>query len=262
MKILNYEILAPRKIIFIFLLAIFLPSLIVGYLSFSTFSQRREAVNKLLESNLWISGEAALKSIEEELLDHERKALESENFTRLIHTHKDNNTSISSSLLQKDIAGQLFVLDADFKILYPKTDNENALIFQWEKDLPDSQFVQTFQKAEFFEFSQKEYTRAVELYNQCTLQAHQKRYQAIALEGLGRCLLSLKKYDEAYKVYNDLSQNYGQFKNKAGHPYGIIAALQLYKIDQLLKREPNNPKILLDLYKKIQEGVWPIDIST
>lgn len=261
MKIINHEIVAPGKIIFIFLLAIFLPSLLVGYLSFSTFSQRRETVKKLLESNLWISGEAALKSIEEELLDHERKALESENFTRLIHSHKDNNTSISSSVLPKDSVGQLFLLDADFKILFPQTENENFLIFQWGKDLPDSQFARTFQKAEFFEFSQKDYTRAVELYNQCTLPAHSKRYQAIALEGLGRCLLSLTKYDEAYKAYNELSQNYGQFKNKAGHPYGIIAVFQLYEIDQHRKTEPNNPIILLDLYKKIRKGVWPLDIS-
>ena len=261
MKLLNNEIVAPRKIIVIFLLAIFLPLLLVGYLSFSTFSQRRETVKKLLESNLWISGEAALKSIEEELLDHERKALESENFTRLIHSHKDNNTSISSSVLPKDSAGQLFLLDADFKILFPQTENENILIFQWEKDIPDSQFVRSFHRAELFEFSQKDYTRAVELYSQCTLPAHSKRYQAIALESLGRCFLSLTKYDEAYKTYNELSQNYSQFKNKAGHPYGIVAALQLYKIDQLLKREPNDPKILVDLYKKIQQGVWPIDIS-
>jgi len=94
------------------------------------------------------------------------------------------------------------------------------------------------------------------------LPVHSKRYQAIALDGLGRCLLSLTKYDEAYKAYNKLSRNYSQFKNKAGHPYGIVAALQLYSIGQLLKIEPNDPKILVDLYKKIQEGVWPLDIST
>ena len=77
MKILTKEILAHRKIIFIFLLAIFLPSLIVGYLSLSAFSKRREAVKKFLESNLWISGEAALKSIEGTLLEQEKNALKS-----------------------------------------------------------------------------------------------------------------------------------------------------------------------------------------
>ena len=86
MKVLfTSRILANRKIVAIFLLAIVLPSLIVGYLSFSTFSKRREAVKKLLVSNLWISGEAALKAIEEALLDHEKKALKSENFIRLIY---------------------------------------------------------------------------------------------------------------------------------------------------------------------------------
>jgi len=262
MKILNYEIVTPRKIIIIFTLAIFLPSMYVGYLSFSTLSQRREAVRKILGSNLWISGEATLKAIEGALLDHERKALEPENFIRLIPSQKDKITSFSSSALSKDITGHLFLLDADFKILFPKIENEDVLIFQWGKDLPDSQFTQSLHRAELFEFSQHEYNRAVKLYKECALSAHSKRYQAIALEGLGRCFLSLKQYNDAYKVYNDLSQNYEQFKNKAGHPYGIIATLQLYKINQLLKIEPNDPKILLDLYKKIQEGVWLLDIST
>jgi hypothetical protein len=56
MKIFTKGILARRKIVFIFLLAILLPSLVVGYLSFSTFAERRESVRRLLESNLWISG--------------------------------------------------------------------------------------------------------------------------------------------------------------------------------------------------------------
>jgi uncharacterized membrane protein YvbJ len=55
------RIFRHRKIILIFLLAIFLPLIIVGYLSLRTFSKRREVVKNLLESNLWISGESAGK---------------------------------------------------------------------------------------------------------------------------------------------------------------------------------------------------------
>ena len=93
------------------------------------------------------------------------------------------------------------------------------------------------------------------------MSAPTKRYKAIALEGMGRCLISLTRYDEAYKVYNELSLNYGQIKNKAGHPYGIIAVLQLYEIDQHRTTEPNNPKILLDLYEKLCAGVWLLSTS-
>ncbi len=75
MKIFTQGILARRKMVLIFILAILLPSLIVGYLSLATFAKRREAVKRALESNLWVSGEAALKSIEDVLLDYERDVL-------------------------------------------------------------------------------------------------------------------------------------------------------------------------------------------
>ncbi|MFP4082433.1 MAG: hypothetical protein ACLFVG_06705 [Candidatus Aminicenantes bacterium] len=51
MKIFTQGILARRKIVFIFLLAILLPSLVVGYLSLSTFAKRREAVKQILEGD-------------------------------------------------------------------------------------------------------------------------------------------------------------------------------------------------------------------
>ncbi|MFQ5825459.1 MAG: ATP-binding protein [bacterium] len=262
MKIFTERILAHRKIIFIFLLAIFLPSLIVGYLSLSTFSKRREAVKKLLESNLWISGDAALKSIEGAILNQEKNALRSENFIRIIQPKESDQTFHSSSALPKDIAGELFLLDAYFQILYPKTGSEDVSVFQWDKDISNSQFVQLFQRAEFFEFSQKNYTQAAELYQECTLSAPSKQHQAIALEGLGRCLIASKRYDQAFKVYNKLATEYGQVQNKAGHPYGIVANFQLYEIEQRRKKEAKSLKILLNLYEKIRSGVWVLNRST
>jgi len=184
MKIFTHRIFKHRKIIFIFFFAIFLPSLIVGYLSLSTFSKRREAVKKLLESNLWISGEVALKSIEGALFEQEKIALKSENFIRLIQSKKADQSFFNSSVFSKDVAGQFFLLDADYKIVFPETGIENVLGIQWEKEIPNSQYAQFFQKAEFFEFSQKNYTRAAELYKECTLSAPSKQHRAIAFEGL------------------------------------------------------------------------------
>ena len=261
MKIFTQEILARKKIILIFILAILIPSLIVGYLSLNTFAKRREAVKRLLESNLWISGEAALKSIEEELLNYEKEALKSENFIRLIQPIETGETLSSSSILSKSIAGKLFLLDAKYQITFPKTGSEYVSVFQWEKNVPESQFARTFQRAEAVEFSQKNYSQAAELYQKCALSAPSKQYQAIALEGWGRCLLSSKKYDKAYEVYSQLSTKYEQFQNKTGHPYGIIAVFQLYEIDQRQKKEENSLKILLVLYEKIRNGVWLINSS-
>jgi signal transduction histidine kinase/tetratricopeptide (TPR) repeat protein len=262
MKIFTQGILARRKIAFIFLLAILLPSLIIGYLSFSTFAQRRESVRRLLESNLWISGESALKSIEDELLEHEKEALKPENFARLTELKETKQALSDYSKLSKEIAGQLFLLNAKYQIIIPKTGKEDISIFPGEKNVQDTEFTQALKQAESLEFSGKNYSRAAELYRKCTSLAPTNQHKALALEALGRCLLSLKKYRDAYKVYSELSAKYGQFLNKAGHPYGILAAFQLYDIEQRRKREENSLKILLSLYEKIRKGAWLVNLST
>jgi signal transduction histidine kinase len=262
MKIFTKGILAKRKIAFIFLLAILLPSLIVGYLSLSTFAKRRESVRRLLESNIWISGESALKSIEGELLEHEKEALKPENFARLTGLKETEQILSNYSKLSKEIAGQLFLLNAEYQIIIPKTGKEDISIFPGEKNVQNSEFAQAIKQAEFFEFSKKNYSRAAEFYRKCNSLAPTNQYKALALEALGRSLLSSKKYREAYKVYSELSAKYGQFLNKAGHPYGILAAFQLYEIERRRKREENSLIIFLKLYEKIRNGVWLINLPT
>lgn len=259
MKIFTHRIFTHRRIIFIFLLAIFIPSLVAAYLSLSTFPKRREAVKKLLESNLWISGESALKSIEGTLLDHEQKALKSENFVRFIQSEKPGKANLSSPVLSEDSVGQLFLLDTDFKIIFPETGSDNISGIQWVEEIQNSRFAQTFKNAEFSEFSQKNYSQAAELYKNCALYTSSEQFRAVAYEGLGRCLLSSEKYNEAEKVYNELSKSFGQLQNRAGHPYGIIAAFQLFEIARITNNEKNSLGILLRIYNQIREGTWLIN---
>ena len=130
MKISTHRLLTHKKIIIIFLLAIFLPLLIAGYLSLSTFPKRREAVKKLLEANLWISGEAALRSIEGALSEYEQKVLRSENFIRLIQSKKADQVDFSSSIFSEVTMGKSFLLNNEFKIVFPETaGSENAFPF-------------------------------------------------------------------------------------------------------------------------------------
>lgn len=262
MKIFTQGFLARRKIVFIFVLAILLPSLIVGYLSFRAFSNRLEAVRRVLESNLWISGEAALNSVEGALLEHERDAIRSENFTRLTQLKRIDQNLLTHSFPSKNFPGKLFLLDTEYQIVFPETGSGDISTFPWEKNIPDSEFSQTLDRAESFEFSQKNYSRAAELYRKCTLNAPSEQLKALALEALGRCLLSSRKYDGAYKAYSELSAEYGQLRNKAGHPYGILAALQLCEIAMGQNKEENGMRVLLDLYKKIRDGAWLLNLAS
>jgi signal transduction histidine kinase len=248
MKIFTQGILARRKIVLLFLLAILLPSLVVGYLSFKTFSEKQKAVQNFLESNLWISGEAALKAIEDELLDLEESALKKENFVNWIQS--------------KNMVGKSFLLDENFEIVLPQTVRTDTSNVRWGRDLADNPFAQTLQTAESFEFAQRNYSRALEGYSRCLSMATSEHQKALVLEAMGRCFLAQKSYDEAYETYTELSTEYGQFLNKAGHPYGLTSNLQLFEIGKYLNNKDKDLGILLRLFENLQKGEYLISLST
>jgi len=260
MQIISKAIFAKRKIVFVFLLAILLPTLIVGYLSFNTFFKRREAVRNLLESNFLISGESALYSIEDALHEYEKKALKPDNFLSLNH-NQENERTLNNYLFQSEaVSGKLFLLNERFQVVFPQTEFADESFQSWQVDLLNNPFADSYNQAEYYEFSQKDYSRAAELYRQCMSLAPSQKQKAIALEGIGRSFLSSQRFSAAYGVYTQLSKDFNQFRNKAGHPYGIVAAFQSSAIDRRLKREEKSYKILLDLYEKIINGTWPLNL--
>ncbi|MFX1265757.1 MAG: hypothetical protein ACFFH0_10290, partial [Promethearchaeota archaeon] len=106
MKTLTKGLLARPKVVLILVLAILFPAFILGYLSLRAFSDRREAVGQLLQSNLWMSGESALRAVETALLDREISILKADNF---------------AALSEPKNPGTPFLLDEEFHILLPKT---------------------------------------------------------------------------------------------------------------------------------------------
>ncbi len=261
MKIFTQGIFARRKIVLLFLLAILLPSLVVGYLSFKTFSERRTIVKSLLESNLWISGETALRSLEDALFEYEKEALRSENLKRLTQLETNERNLMTSSSVSKEVFGQLFLLNSEFDVIVPRSVRLDTSGFQPESDESGDPFYDAFREAEHTEFSQRDYAQAAELYKKSASAAHSEDKTALALGALGRCLMALEKYDEAYQTYKELSVKYGHLTDKVGHPYGIAAGFQLYEIESRLYGEKSGLKSLLDLYEKIRSGTWPTSLS-
>jgi signal transduction histidine kinase len=261
MKIFTQGIFARRKIVLLFFLAILLPSLVVGYLSFRTFSERRTIVRSLLESNLWISGETALRSLEDTLLEYEKEALKPENFRRLTQPETNDRSQMTSSSVSDKILGQPFLLDSEFEVIVPRSRGADISSFRSERDESGDPFYDAFREAERIEFSQRDYAQAAELYKKVASDASSEDKIALALGALGRCLLSLEKYDEAYQAYQELSLKYGQLTNEVGHPYGIAAGFQLYEIESRLNGDESGLKYLLDLYEKIRSGTWSMSLS-
>jgi hypothetical protein len=127
MRIFNQGIFTKKKILLIFLVAILLPAFIVGYLSLSAFTNRRETMQRLLKSNLWTSSESAIKSIENRLLEYEKHALKLEHYTHLNETEKPDLSLLIHSEISEKIKGRPFLLDNEFKMLRQKHHLANLL---------------------------------------------------------------------------------------------------------------------------------------
>ena len=261
MRIITRGILAKRKIALIFLLAILLPSVVVGYLSFSTFAGRRESVRRILESNLWVSGEAALLSFEAVLFDLEKQALEPQKFSQLPRHENSGRPAFIDFQEGSGPPGRRFLLDGDLKIVFPRTGNENVAFPEKAVIPQDKRFAKDIQEAESLEHSRKNYTQAAGLFRRCAQSAPSKAHQAKALEGLGRCLLAANKNEEADQVYSELAADLGQFLNAAGHPYGITAAFQLHEIRRRRQKAEESLQVLLDAYRGIHEGRWLLNLG-
>ncbi len=253
-------LLARKKIVIIFLLAIILPSLLIAYLSVQTFSQRRETVQQIIDSSLWVSGNTALKSIENVLLENESEALSIENFTSLNKENKDKLNPLKSKNPSGSKGGLYFLLDNNYHILFPRTGNdEKPEIFE-EMDSSPQSIGEAYRQAENFEFAEKNHARAAELYQTTYQRASSGHHKAIALEAMGRCFVAMKKYDRAVEVYHRLINDYSHLNNKAGHPFGIAACLQLYEISKHQKEDIKSLEDLLHLYENIMHGNWLIDL--
>ena len=247
--------------VLLFLLAILLPSLVVGYLSFKTFSEKQKAVQNLLESSLWISGEAALEAIEDRLLALEESALQKESFVKRNQSGILKTNTDGISMISENLTGEPFLLDENFEIVLPRTVAFKTSNVEWEREITDSPFSKAFQKAESFEFAQREYSQALEEYRQCLSMAASEPQKAVVLEAMGRCCLGLKNYDEAYKINNELSTEYGQFLNKAGHPFGITASLQLFEMGEYLDKREEALGMVLRLFENLRNGEYLINLS-
>jgi signal transduction histidine kinase len=264
MKLIAQGLLARRKIVLVFIVAILLPALVVGYLSLSAFSKRREAVRRLLESNLLISGESTLRGVEAALLEREREALQAGNFATLSGPEsagfRDKLLPGGDATEPARFPGTPFLLDSEYRIAFPKTGTERPPVSSAGETAPESDFSRAFRRAETYEYSRKNFIRAAQIYRESLTRAPSDRDRAMALEAIGRCLLAAGNLNEAFKAYSELGDKHGRVQDGAGHFFGLTGAIQISEIEKRWRKGEAGLRVLLAAYQSLKEGRWPVNL--
>ena len=242
-----------KRGVILFIAAFMLPLLFVVVVSIDTFSKRQKTTRNLLESNLWLSGRSALNQLEVQFIEEESFRLNDKYFSNLLN---ENN------LKQTDSISDIFIIDQDFQIVFPKTaEDENDIFFNKNSDWK-SDYKISMSRAEIAELTDRNFTNAVENYQTSLGVAKTTQQEALSVEGLARSHLANKNFKQAIQYYRLLKNKYSQVENRSGHPYGISAPLQLFSIGKLTGEEAFDQDSLLFIYQMIKDGNWLISSSS
>lgn len=252
MRLFSSVLRRKRGVIF-FAAAFMIPLLFVVGASIDTFLKRQKTTRNLLESNLWLSGRSAINQFETQFIELESKWLNDNYFSGLLK---------NDSLQQIDISPDMFIIDKDFRIIFPETaeDKNNYLLTYnsgWKSDYKES-----MKKAETEELSNQNYTNAIKNYQSSLGLAETTQQKALAIEGLARSHLSNLNYQQAIRYYKLLKNEFSQIENLGAYPYGISAPLQLYTIGTLIGEDVLGHDSLLLTYQLMRDGHWLINSSS
>jgi hypothetical protein len=115
---------------------------VVGYLGFNSISRRREAVRKLYGMSLYLSGEAALKSIEDKI-----RGLERDMLAGGMNPRTDAG------------AGRTFLLSSDYRILNPEIPRKDEAPFSCSDGADGRAGISSWAEAEKAEFQKRIFGR-------------------------------------------------------------------------------------------------------
>ncbi len=227
MKLLS-NVLRRKRGVILFVAAFMLPLFFVVTVSVDTFTKRRKTTHDLLESNLWLSGRSALDQIESQFHEIEKTHLNVDYLSSLL---------TGENLKQNDPNPDIFLIDQDFQVVYPETGKDENLHLLMYKRGWNSDYREYMGRAETAALAMRSYSDAIKNYQISLSLAETIQQEGLAIEGLARSHMAGQNYKQAIRYYQVLKNKYNQIDNLAGHPYGISAPLQLYRIGTIIGEE-------------------------
>lgn len=251
-----------KRLIIIFLLTIFLPSVFLSVFGIKAIRNEKFRLAKQLE-------EEELRTINLFKTQILSQVNEVENSLQyLVQTpsfiNKDYQaikTSLDIRLAENHLMKQFFVVYRDagswFPPLQPVLDHPVSI----STLALDNAQQEKLKKAEAYEFLQKDYKSAISSYNDLLTIVKEKNDQTQLLNNVARNLTKLKEYKQAISIYSRISNEYPESKTSSGLPMVIIARLQLTDCYQKLGESENALNEAFKLYEKLLINSWILSES-
>jgi len=257
---LKIAVKRQKKLIIIFLITIFLPSIALSVFGVRSIRNERFRLVKQLEDEHRRGADFLKNQISSRFADIE---IILQNLAKHPSFNQKNYASIEESLNNQlkgnHLIEHVFLAYEDEKPLFPlflpvSEKRESVAL----SPLTSAQ-IEIIERAQRFEFSQKNFSKAVAMYQQIFSRSKNKNIQAQMLNNIARCFMKLENYDKAIQNYSRVCQDYPRCQTSSLLPLDLIARIQIVRC---YKRARDHDKFLetsLNLYRDIFQRQWYLD---
>ncbi|MDH4219958.1 MAG: ATP-binding protein [Candidatus Aminicenantes bacterium] len=256
---LRLAIKRQKRLIIIFLLTIFVPSITLSIFGIRAIRNERFRLDKQLENEHRRAAEILKSQISSQF-----KELES-----ILQ-----NLSQSNAFLQRDEAGMKNLLEAQLadhplvEHVFITFESEEPWFPLFQPGLsrvsssfgspPERNLQSGLKRAEVFEFKDKNYRRAISVYEDLANLSRDNHFKAQMLANISRCLMKAEDYNGALQNYQRICEDYPESSSSSGVPLALISRLQIISCFRNLGEYQNAIQYALDLYRGILSMRWPV----
>lgn len=261
-----------RRIILTFLLAIILPSVLLGYFGIYAIESEEVVLKRGIEENHLAVANFVYAQLKDEILEREGKVRRDVNLFLPAEYEPYEVARVMDRLrLVHKIAEESFLLTDRGQLLYPlEIETEGAgpgTLSRMPTTMPRQEFrehirlEEIYNEARRLEFSEKQYGSAIEKYAQLAANEINDQLAAEAGLALGRCYSKTGDHARAYQAYQRLQGLARSLRLPGGLPVALEARFAGAQEELAVERTEEAVQMLLNAYATLLDYGYPLTLE-
>ncbi|MCD6515924.1 MAG: tetratricopeptide repeat protein [Candidatus Aminicenantes bacterium] len=256
---LKLAVKRQKKLILIFCLTIFIPSISLSVFGIRAIRNERfrlaeqvENENRRVAENLKSQISSYLEELGSILLSLAQS-----------NTFEQKSVAGLRDILDEELAGntlvdQVFVAYKGEEPLFPLFQPEPFVVPSSYESGSEGMLQERLKRAENYEFNQKDYTSAASLYRNLFDWSKNTNFKARMLTNMARCSMKAEDYKGAIRNYKRIRDDYPKSLSSTGLPLALISQLQMASCYHELGESQTSLQTFFDLYRDILTLQWPL----
>ncbi len=254
---LRLAVKRQKKLIIIFFLTIFLPSVSLSIFGIRAIRNERFRLAKQLENEHRRAAEFLKSQISAQFKELESILQNLAQSTALLQKDDtDIQNLLQAQLAEHPMVEQVFVAFESEESWFPLFQPMPSGISSSSGSPSERNLLVDLKRAEAYEFEDRNYSRAISLYKRLADQSGDKNFKAQMLTHISRCLMKAEDYTGAIQNYKTISEDYSENTTSSGLPLALISRLQTAICYRNLGEYQSSLQTSMDLYGDILQMRW------